>query len=56
MGTWLCSVVQGPLATALTFDTPTMHRPSLLGEKEEERGAGGRGSRRGIDDPWVPRV
>ena len=55
-GTWLCSVVQGPLVTALTFDTPSMHRPSLLGEKEEERGAVGRGSREERDDPWVPCV
>ncbi len=49
MGTWLCSVVQGPLATALTPDTRSMHRASLLGEIEEERGAGGRGR----DDPGV---
>lgn len=48
MGTWLCSVVQGPLVTALTFDTLSKHRPSLLGEKEEERGAGGRGRRGGV--------
>lgn len=54
MGTWLCSVVQGPVATALTSDTSSMHRPSLLGQEEEERGAGGRGSRGGIDDPWAP--
>lgn len=43
MDTWLCSVVQGPLATELTFDIPSIHQLSLLGERQKERRALGRG-------------